>query len=108
VVLALFLVLVAVFVIFPVIGMPGWAILSTIIVGLVIGFLGRLVVPGRQRVNIVVIFFSGLIGSIVGGFIGSHVLGLGWIGTTLVEIGVAAALIAFLASSGGRRLVRGH
>jgi uncharacterized membrane protein YeaQ/YmgE (transglycosylase-associated protein family) len=107
-ILALFLVLVALFVILPVIGMPAWAIISTIIVGFVIGGLGRLVVPGRQRVNVVVIFVAGLIGSIVGGFLGSHVLGLGWFGTTLVEIGVAAAVIAFTASPSGRRLARGQ
>jgi uncharacterized membrane protein YeaQ/YmgE (transglycosylase-associated protein family) len=106
VVLALFLLLVVLFVILPVIGMPAWAILSTIIVGLVIGTLGRLVVPGRQRVNVVIIFLAGLVGSIVGGFLGSHVLGLGWIGTTLVEIGVAAVVIVFMASPSGRRLAR--
>jgi hypothetical protein len=38
-------------------------------------------------VNLVVIFIGGLVGSVLGGFLGSHVLGLGWIGTTLVEIG---------------------
>jgi uncharacterized membrane protein YeaQ/YmgE (transglycosylase-associated protein family) len=108
VILALFLLLVVLFVILPVIGMPAWAIISTIIVGIVIGALGRLVVPGRQRVNVVVIFVAGLIGSIVGGFLGSHVLGLGWIGTTLVEIGLAAAVIAFLASPRGQRLARGR
>jgi uncharacterized membrane protein YeaQ/YmgE (transglycosylase-associated protein family) len=108
VILALFLVLVALFVIFPVIGMPVWAIISTIIIGLVIGFLGRLVVPGRQKVNLVIIFLAGLIGSIVGGFLGSHVLGVGWIGTTLLEIGVAAAVIAFMTTSRGRRLASGR
>jgi uncharacterized membrane protein YeaQ/YmgE (transglycosylase-associated protein family) len=107
VILALFLLLVVLFVILPVIGMPAWAIISTIIVGLVIGMLGRLVVPGRQRVNVVIIFLAGLVGSIVGGFLGSHVLDLGWIGTTLIEIGVAAAVIAFMATPGGRRLARG-
>jgi uncharacterized membrane protein YeaQ/YmgE (transglycosylase-associated protein family) len=108
VILALFLLLVALFVVLPVIGMPGWAIISTIIVGFVIGALGRLVVPGRQRVNLLVTFLAGLVGSIVGGFLGSHVLRLGWIGTTLVEIGLAAAVIVFLASPGGRRMVRGR
>jgi uncharacterized membrane protein YeaQ/YmgE (transglycosylase-associated protein family) len=108
VILALFLLLVLLFVVLPVIGMPAWAIISTIIVGLVIGALGRLVVPGRQRVKLVVIFLAGLVGSIVGGFLGSHVLDLGWIGTTLVEIGVAAASIAFLTSPSGRRLAQGR
>ena len=107
-ILALFLLLVVLFVVLPVIGMPLWAIISTIIVGVVIGALGRLVVPGRQRVNILVIFLAGLVGSIVGGFLGSHVLGVGWIGTTLVEIGVAAAVIAFMVSRRGRSLARGR
>jgi uncharacterized membrane protein YeaQ/YmgE (transglycosylase-associated protein family) len=108
VILGLFLLLVGLFVVLPIIGMPGWAIISTIIVGFIIGALGRLVVPGRQRVNLVVTFLAGLVGSIVGGFLGSHVFGLGWIGTTLVEIGLAAAVIVFMVSRGGRRLVRGR
>jgi uncharacterized membrane protein YeaQ/YmgE (transglycosylase-associated protein family) len=108
VILALFLLLVVLFVVLPVIGMPAWAIISTIIVGFVIGTLGRLVVPGRRKVNVVIIFLAGLVGSIVGGFLGSHVFDLGWIGTTLVEIGVAAAVIAFVTTPRGRRLVRGH
>jgi uncharacterized membrane protein YeaQ/YmgE (transglycosylase-associated protein family) len=108
VILAVFLLLVVLFVVLPVVGMPAWAIVSTIIVGFVIGALGRVVVPGRQRVNLLVIFAAGLIGSIVGGFFGSRVFGLGWIGTTLIEIGVAAALIWLLASPRGRRLARGR
>ena len=106
-ILGLFLVLVVLFVVFPVIGLPVWAIISTIIVGLVIGTLGRLVVPGRQHVHVAVIFLGGLVGSIVGGFLGSHVLDLGWIGTTLVEIGVAAVVIALVASPRAQRLARG-
>ena len=116
--LALFLVLVTLFVVLPVIGMPAWAVISTIIVGFVIGALGRLVVPGRQRVNMAVVFLSGLIGSIIGGFLGSHVFSLGWIGTTLVEIGVAAAVIAFMPArvpsprprplAGGQALISSH
>ena len=43
-------------------------------------------------------FLAGLVGSIVGGFLGSHVFGLGWIGTTLVEIGLAATVIVFMVS----------
>jgi uncharacterized membrane protein YeaQ/YmgE (transglycosylase-associated protein family) len=107
VILALFLLLVVLFVVFPVIGLPVWAIISTIIVGLVIGTLGRLVVPGRQQVHVAVIFLAGLVGSIVGGFLGSHALGLGWIGTTLVEIGVAALVIGLVTSPRAQRLARG-
>jgi uncharacterized membrane protein YeaQ/YmgE (transglycosylase-associated protein family) len=108
VILAVFLLLVVLFVVLPIIGMPAWAIISTIIVGFVIGALGRIVVPGRQRVGVILIFLAGLAGSIVGGFLGSHIFGLGWIGTTLIEIGLAAAVIAFMSSPRGKRLARGR
>jgi hypothetical protein len=56
---------------------------------------------------VAVILLAGLVGSIVGGFLGSHALGLGWIGTTLVEIGVAALVIALVTSPRAQRLARG-
>src|SRR6478609_9342489 len=99
--LTLFVILVALFVVLPLIGMSAWALISTIVVGLIIGLLGRLVVPGSQRLGFVYTLIAGLLGSIVGGFLGDHVFGLGWFSTVLIEIGVAAAAVALLAA--GRR-----
>ena len=97
--LALFVVLVVLFVVLPLIGMTAWGLISTISVGLIIGGLGRLIVPGSQRLGILYTLIAGLIGSIAGGFLGDHVLGLGWFPTVLIEIGVAAAAVALLAAA---------
>lgn len=105
--LALFLVLLALFVVLPLIGMSAWGLITTIIVGLIIGVLGRLVVPGSQRLGFLYTVMAGLAGSIVGGFLGDHVLGLGWFATVLIEIGVAALAIALLISV-RRRLLPGQ
>ncbi len=102
--LALFVILVVLFVVLPLIGMSAWALISTIVVGLIIGLLGRLVVPGSQHLGFLLTLMTGLVGSILGGFLGDHVLGLGWFATLLIEIGVAAAAVALLV--GVRRQVR--
>ncbi len=101
-ILAVFAVLVVLFVVLPLLGMALWALISTVVVGLVIGALGRLVIPGAQPIGFLATVGSGLCGSIVGGFVGAHVVHAGWLATVLLEIGVAAALVALL-SSGGRR-----
>ena len=95
--LALFLILLVLFVVLPLLGMSAWGLISTIIVGLVIGGLGRLVVPGAQRIGFLYTFMAGLSGSIIGGFLGDHVLDLGRLATILIEIGVSAAAVALIA-----------
>lgn len=97
VILAIFAVLVILFVVLPLIGMALWAVISTVIVGLVLGALGRLVVPGSQPIGFLATVGSGLCGSIVGGFVGQHVLHFGGFSTLLLEILIAAAAVAFVA-----------
>jgi uncharacterized membrane protein YeaQ/YmgE (transglycosylase-associated protein family) len=106
VVLAIFVVLVILFVVLPLAGMALWAILTTIVVGLIVGALGRLVVPGAQPIGFLATVGAGLCGSIVGGFVGQHVFHIGWLGTLLLEIAVAAVLVALLA--GRMRRVGAH
>jgi uncharacterized membrane protein YeaQ/YmgE (transglycosylase-associated protein family) len=108
--LTVFVILVLLFVVLPLVGMAAWTLISTIIVGLIIGVLGRLVVPGSQRLGFVYTLMAGLIGSIVGGFVGDHVLGLGWFATVLIEIGVAGSAVALLGAWRRRQLpaARGH
>jgi uncharacterized membrane protein YeaQ/YmgE (transglycosylase-associated protein family) len=102
----LFLVLVGLFVILPVLGLAFWAFWSIIVVGFVIGALGRLVVPGPQPIGLLATLMAGLCGSIVGGFIGQHVLDVGHLATALIEIGVAALAVAALVPLTGRRVSR--
>jgi uncharacterized membrane protein YeaQ/YmgE (transglycosylase-associated protein family) len=45
-------------------------IITMIIVGAIAGFLARLIVPGRDPMGVVATIVLGIIGSIVGGFLG--------------------------------------
>jgi uncharacterized membrane protein YeaQ/YmgE (transglycosylase-associated protein family) len=102
VLLAVFAIMVLLFVVLPLIGMALWALFSTIVVGLVIGALGRLVVPGPQPIGVLATLGAGLCGSIFGGFLGQHVIGLGHLATVLVEVGLAALIVALLTAAGRR------
>jgi uncharacterized membrane protein YeaQ/YmgE (transglycosylase-associated protein family) len=50
-------------------------ILTIIIVGAVAGFVARLLVPGRQDLSIVATIALGIVGSLIGGFLGYLLLG---------------------------------
>ena len=75
-------------------------ILLYIITGLIVGFLARLVVPGRNPIGIGMTILVGIVGSIGGGLV-SYAIGLRGILTWLVAIAIAALLVA--AISGTRR-----
>ena len=98
-ILALFVAFVVLFVVLPLVGMAAFALVSSVIVGLVLGGLARLIVPGRQNIGLVATCLAGLIGSIVGGFIGHHVIHVGHLATLLLEIGVAAVGVAGYSAS---------
>jgi uncharacterized membrane protein YeaQ/YmgE (transglycosylase-associated protein family) len=75
-------------------------IISAILIGIIIGVLGRLVVPGRQRIGIL---WTILVGS-VAAFIGSGIAaafgvantkGVDWI-EWVIQIGLAAVGVAAL------------
>lgn len=51
-------------------------ILSWLIVGLIAGWLAKLIMPGRETGGILTTLLLGVVGAIVGGFVGS-LLGLG-------------------------------
>jgi uncharacterized membrane protein YeaQ/YmgE (transglycosylase-associated protein family) len=106
VILAVFVVLVILFVVLPLAGVALWWLISTAVVGLIVGALGRLIVPGSQRIGIFATIACGLIGSLVGGAIG-HAIG-GWLVTILLEIGVAAVAVAVWEGVGHRRLPGGR
>ena len=75
-------------------------IVVAIITGIIIGALGRLVVPGRNPIGLGLTMLFGIIGAIVGGLIG-HAAHLGGIVTFIIEVLVAAALV-YLASGRSR------
>ena len=45
------------------------SIIGTIIVGAIVGALGRLILPGKQNISLVVTIIIGIIASVIGGII---------------------------------------
>jgi uncharacterized membrane protein YeaQ/YmgE (transglycosylase-associated protein family) len=107
-ILVLAVILVALFVVLPLIGLALWAVVSTVIVGLVIGALARLVIPGAQPIGVLATVLAGLSGSIIGGFLGQHVWGIGHLGTILIEIVIAAVVVLGLSTAQRRQVPPGR
>jgi uncharacterized membrane protein YeaQ/YmgE (transglycosylase-associated protein family) len=86
-------------------------IISAIVVGLILGALGRLVVPGRQSIPIWLTIIVGIVAAFIGGFIASAIGygnangGIPWI-LIIIQIIVAAILVYLTAMLWGRRGVR--
>jgi uncharacterized membrane protein YeaQ/YmgE (transglycosylase-associated protein family) len=80
------------------VGFIGYLI-SLIVVGLVIGGLGRLIVPGRNPIGLAATAAVGLAGSILGAIVGA-VLGLGAI-SIVFELAISAGLVYSLSVRGG-------
>jgi uncharacterized membrane protein YeaQ/YmgE (transglycosylase-associated protein family) len=106
VILAVFALLVLIFVILPLAGMAIAWVIWTAVIGIFLGALGRLIVPGPQRIGAMATIACGLVGSLAGGVIGQSA-GLHRLATLLVEIGIAAVAVA-LWSGTHRRPVRGR
>lgn len=106
VLVALLVILVLLFVILPLIGLALWAFITTVVVGLVIGGVARLVVPGQQPIGLLATVVCGLCGSILGGFFGQHVFHVGHFPTVLLEIAVAVGAVLLASRMDGRRLTR--
>jgi uncharacterized membrane protein YeaQ/YmgE (transglycosylase-associated protein family) len=70
------------------------AILGWLITGLIVGGLAHLLVPGRQRIGILMTIIVGIVGALVGGIITTALVGAGHlIITFLVALVVSAVLI---------------
>lgn len=76
-------------------------IITAIIVGLVIGALGRLVVPGRQNISILLTMAIGVVAALLGTVI-ARLAGIDTSGFSFIEL-----LIQVLLAAGGVALVAG-
>jgi uncharacterized membrane protein YeaQ/YmgE (transglycosylase-associated protein family) len=63
-----------------------------ILIGLVVGAVARLVVPGRQHVGILVTILIGIVAAIVGGILTAALLGAGHTVITFIVAVLLAAL----------------
>lgn len=85
-------------------------LLSLIVVGLAIGAVGRLIVPGPNPIGLWATLAVGIAGAILGAAIGA-LIGLGAV-SIVIEVAISAALVYFVSgrqrhnrvlSSGARR-----
>jgi uncharacterized membrane protein YeaQ/YmgE (transglycosylase-associated protein family) len=84
------------------------AIIVWLIIGLVIGGLAHLLVPGRQRIGILLTLLFGIVGALIGGFVTAAIIGAGHlIITFIVSVVVAALLIAVVTHPSNRRYIYG-
>jgi uncharacterized membrane protein YeaQ/YmgE (transglycosylase-associated protein family) len=82
-------------------------IITAIVIGLIIGALGRLVVPGKQNIPIWLTMLIGIVAAIIGTFIASGLgvndtKGIDWI-ELLIQVILAAVGVAAVAGLYGRR-----
>ncbi|MEV8035489.1 GlsB/YeaQ/YmgE family stress response membrane protein [Streptomyces sp. NPDC002742] len=81
-------------------------IISAILIGIIIGVLGRLVVPGRQRIGILWTIVVGIVAAFIGSGVAAafgvaDTKGVDWI-EWLIQIGLAALGVAALDRTRGR------
>jgi uncharacterized membrane protein YeaQ/YmgE (transglycosylase-associated protein family) len=82
-------------------------IFSALVIGLIIGALGRLVVPGKQRIPIWLTILIGIAAALIGTF-AANVLGVGdtrgidWL-ELIIQIALAAGAVSLAAGVYGRR-----
>ncbi|MFF9125416.1 GlsB/YeaQ/YmgE family stress response membrane protein [Streptomyces sp. NPDC014889] len=75
-------------------------IISAIVIGLIIGVLGRLVVPGRQHIGVLWTILIGIVAALIGAAIASALgvadtKGVDWI-EWLIQIALAALGVSLL------------
>jgi uncharacterized membrane protein YeaQ/YmgE (transglycosylase-associated protein family) len=65
-------------------------VLVYILAGLIIGALARLIVPGRQRMGILMTIIIGIVAAVIGGILWAAIFpdndGIAWIGSVIVAV----------------------
>ncbi len=66
---------------------------TALLAGIVIGALGRLIIPGRQAIGWILTFVVGLVGAFLGGFLAEGMNLDEWWQVLVVQVLVAAVLV---------------
>jgi uncharacterized membrane protein YeaQ/YmgE (transglycosylase-associated protein family) len=83
-------------------------IVTAILIGIVVGVLGRLLLPGKQRIGMLVTVLVGIVAAFVGTFLAramgipTATNGIDWL-ELLVQVVVAAAGVGLVSALTGRR-----
>jgi uncharacterized membrane protein YeaQ/YmgE (transglycosylase-associated protein family) len=84
-------------------------IISALIIGLIVGALGRLVVPGRQSIPIWLTMLIGIVAALLGTVIARAMgvvdtAGIDWV-EILIQVVLAAVGVALVVGLAGRRTI---
>jgi uncharacterized membrane protein YeaQ/YmgE (transglycosylase-associated protein family) len=102
IVVALLIVILALLLAGSLIGLA-FSLIWLALTGLVIGALGRLVLPGRQDISLLATALIGIAASLLGGIL-ANLFDVGWFIQLLVAVALAAIGITLFASSERRRI----
>jgi len=89
-----------------------WGILGLIGIGIVIGVLARLIVPGKQHISMVMTVVLGVAGALIGGLIASllgtgDIFELNFLGFVIAVVAAVVLVGAYAGTAGrGSRAVR--
>jgi uncharacterized membrane protein YeaQ/YmgE (transglycosylase-associated protein family) len=85
-------------------------IVAWLLIGLVVGGLARLLVPGRQHIGLILTILIGIMAALLGGIITTALIGAGHTVITFIVALIAAALLvsAFTTRGYGRYRSRGR
>ena len=70
-----------------------------VIVGLIVGVLARLILPGRQQMNMLMTILIGVVSALVGGFLWELIFsnhGIAWIGSVILAVVIVWAYERYL------------
>ena len=73
-------------------------IFTALLAGIVIGALGRLIIPGRQSIGWILTFTIGLVGAFAGGFLAEGMDLQEWWQVLILQVLVAALLVLVVTS----------
>ena len=87
------------------------SIIGSLIAGIVVGILARLVLPGRQNISWLVTIVLGILGALIGWFLAGalgveRTDGVDWIRWILSVIVAAVLIVGYERITAGRRVTR--
>ena len=98
--LTLLVVCLVLFVVVPFVGATLWAIMTTLLVGLLLGALARVIAPGTNPLGLLTTAVVGVAGSLLG-TLAAGVLDTGSLVRLLLQVASAVALVMLLRPSKG-------
>ena len=81
-----------------------WGVVWYVIAGIVIGFIARAILPGKQHMSLLWTMILGVVAALVGGFLWNAIFpnndGIAWIGSIIVAVVILFLYERFVARRG--------